>query len=291
MGERSGPSRSPSVDFLPQRSETLRESFQEKMRQRGSQRGGRGGEPHGEIRFLAMSHGPHPEVDRYNTRFLPGSPKLKATLEVVGFSPQAEGIPPVAVPLLTDLFPNLLRHVCCGGNDIHTTLFRRRRRNGCALPPTNHGTDLCHLMEHLALELVSAMSASGACSGITCAYREPPHRFDLFVECPDPRVGAAALRCAAHILIAALTRGETPPGAGRYAETARYFLGRPRSVLNPGDLLADLQGDPVQLEAALRFLAGVGFLEEDRFTFDFSGTLLYRYRLAADPPPLPLTLS
>ena len=68
-------------------------------------------------------------------------------------------------------------------------------------------------------------------------------------------------------------------------------MGRPQSVLNPGDVLADLQGDPSQLEESLRFLAVAGFLEEGRFTFDFSGTILYRYRLAPKLPPLPVTSS
>jgi len=234
-----------------------------------------------------MVHGPHPEVEHLNDRFLPGSPKLKTTLDVLGHPASGEGISPAAVPLLVDLFPNLLRHRCCGGNDIHSTLFRRRSRSGCALPATNHGTDLCHLLEHLAIELVAAMTPTRFCSGITCGHREPEHRFDLFLECGDPRVGALALRCAAHILQTVLTLGEAPVGASRYAEAARYFLGRPRSVLNPGDLLADLQGDPTQLEEALRFLATAGFLEEQRFAFDFSGTIRYRYRLAAGLPPCP----
>ncbi len=275
----------PVADFLPQRSETLRESFQEKMRQKVAHRG-RGGDPEGEIRLLAIAHGPHPEVDRLNDRFRPGSLKLKVTLDVLGASPFSDGVPPATVPLLTDLFPNLMRHRCCGGNDIESTLFRRRQRPGCALPPTNHGTDLCHLLEHLAIELVAGMSAVKSCSGITCAYRDPSHRFDLFLECEDPRVGTVALRCAAHVLLSILSRGEAPAGSPRFAEAARYFLGRPRSSLNPGEVLADLGGDPAQLEAALRFLAAAAFLEEERFSFDFSGAVLYRYRLSPTLPTL-----
>jgi len=279
----------PSADFLPHRSETLRESFQEKMRLKGGRRN-RGDEARVQIRFLSMEHGPHPEVQHLNDRFLPGSEKLKTTLDVLGGEGSSDGIPAAAVPRLLEVFPGLTRHRCCGGNDLHSTLFHRRSRSGCALPPTNHGTDLCHLLEHLAMEMVAAVTGARRCSGLTCGYRTPPNRFDLFLECPDPRVGAVALSCAAQILHSLLTQGYAPAGSPRYAEAARYFLGRPRSVLNPGDVLADMQGDPVQLEDALKFLAVAGFLEEQRFTFDFSGAILFRYRLAAVLPTFPVDL-
>jgi hypothetical protein len=260
------------------------------MRQKGSHRPGRSGGSRAEVRFLEMLHGPHPEVDRLNDRFLPGAPRLKATVDVLGFESLADGVAPALVPHLLEIFPRLERHRCCGGSDIHSTLFQRWRRSGSALPPGDHGLDLCHLLEHLALELMRGMVPVAPCAGITCAHRVPAHRFDLFLECEDARVGAAALRCAAHILLALVHPGQVPAGAFRFAETARYFLGRPRSLLNPGEVLAALQGDPPQLQAALRFLAAAGFLVEDHFTADFGETTLYRYRLAPGIPPLPVSL-
>jgi hypothetical protein len=283
----SGRARTPETDFLPHRSETLRESFQEKMRQKGAHRSQRAKSPDGEIRVVAVSHGAHPEAESLHEGFLAGAAKLKVTLDLVDLPPFAEGIPPSTLPLLESIFPNLLRHRCCGGNNVHTTLFRRRPRSGCALPPADSETDLCHLLEHLALELVVAMGSVPRCSGLTCAHRAPLNRFDLFLECEDARIGLGALQCAAHILHAVLVQGEPPAGALRYAETARYFLRRSRSVLNPGEVLSDLQGDPIGLEEALRFLARVGFLTEEHFSFDFSGPTHYRYRLSQALPSQP----
>jgi hypothetical protein len=68
-----------------------------------------------------------------------------------------------------------------------TTLFRRKARPGCALAPEETGTDLCHLLEHIALELIAAISATLRCSGVTCGHRSPPHRYDLFLGCEDSR--------------------------------------------------------------------------------------------------------
>jgi hypothetical protein len=238
-----------------------------------------------------MVHGPHPEVDRLNDRFLAGAPRLKATLDVLGFEAPAGGFPPDLVSPLLESFPRLERHRCCGGNDIHATLFRRAHRNGNGLPNSDSGLDFCHLLEHLAMEMMGAMVPGRSCAGITCAYRDPLHRFDLFLECDDGRVGAAALRCAVQVLLSLFQAGEVPPGAGRYAETARYFLGRPRSLLNPGEVLSDLQGDPSHLEAALRFLAAAGFLREERYTFDFGETTLYRYCLASSLPAVPISFA
>jgi hypothetical protein len=278
-----GRARKPEADFLPQRSETLRESFQEKMRRRAGHRAGPASQG-GQLRLVEISHGPHPEAEVLNEAFSPGCLKLKITLDLLYVPLFAEGIPPSALPLLAEAFPGLLNHRCCGANDVMTTLFRRKARPGCALAPEDTGTDLCHLLEHLSLELIAAIGPTRRCSGVTCGHRSPPHRYDLFLECDDPRVGMAAVRCAAHVLHSILVDGEAPPGTLRYAETARYFLGRPRSVLGPGDVLADLQGNPVRLAESLRFLARAGFLTEDRFSFDFSGTMLYRYRLAPTPP-------
>jgi hypothetical protein len=278
------------ADFLPRRAETLRESFQEKMRQRGSQRAGSAREDRSEVRFLEMAHGPHPDVDRLNNRFLPGSSRLRVTLDVLGLELRSDEIPPPLVPNLLEIFPRLERHRCCGGDDVHSSLLRRWRHGGSDSTPGDRALDFCHLLGHITLELVRGMVPSATCAGITCAYREPAHRFDLFIECEDARVGAAALRCAAHVLLALIQAGQAPAGASRYAETARYFLGRPRSVLNPGEVLAALQGDPPRLEEALRFLAAAGFLVEDQFTADFGETILYRFRLAPDLPPLPVSL-
>lgn len=277
MGSRA---RTPDSDFLPQRSETLRESFQEKMRQKGAHRGRPLGAPGGEIRVVALSHGPHPEAELLHADFTPGAGKLKATLDFLELPPFAEGIPPSALPVLQDVFPGLARHRCCGGNDLETTLFRRKPRPGCGLPPADSETDLCHLLEHLSLEMAVAIGSLRRCSGLTCGHRSPLHRFDLFLECEDLRIGVAAVRCAAHILHAVLVDGEPPAGVRRYGETARYFLRRSRSILNPGEVLSDLQGDPVALEESLRFLARIEFLNEQRFSFDFSGTTVYRYRLS-----------
>ncbi len=288
MSSRQLPSAEPG--FPPRRVETLRESFQEKMRQKGPRRPGRGGGPSTEVRFVEMVHGPHLEVDRLNDRFLPGSTRLRATLDVLGFESRADGAPPALVPRLLEIFPNLERHRCCGG-DIRSGLFLRWRHAGSALPPCDRGLDFCHLLEHLALEMMRGMVPAAPCAGITCAHREPAHRFDLFLECEDARAGAAALRCAAHVLLALVHPGQAPAGAFRFAETARYFLGRPRSLLNPGEVLAALQGDPPELQAALRFLAAAGFLSEERFTIDLGETILYRYRLAPEIPPLPIHLS
>jgi hypothetical protein len=286
-----GKPESPAHDFLPRRSETLRESFQEKMRQRGSHRSGRSGGSRDEVRFLEMEHGPRPEVDHLNDGFHPGASRLKATLDVFGFDSFAGDVPAGMVERLLEAFPRLERHRCCGGHDVHFTLFRRGRGGGSEPPEPDPGLAFCHLLEHLALELLGAMAPERPCAGITCAYREPAHRFDLFLECEDGRVGAVALRCAAHVLTSLHRPGEMPPGTSRYAETARYFLRRPRSLLNPGEVLADLQGEPTHLQAAMRFLAVSGFLGEERFTYDFGETTLYRYRLAPALPPLPVILS
>src|SRR5262245_54843213 len=119
------------------------------MRQKGAHRGQRTTAPGGEIRVVGLAHGPHPEAEALHPEFVPGGTQLKATLDFLDLPPFAEGIPPSTLPLLEEVFPGLMRHRCCGANDLETTLFRRKTRTGCALPPADSETDLCHLLEHL----------------------------------------------------------------------------------------------------------------------------------------------
>ena len=264
-------------DFLPRRAETLRESFQEKIRRKSP----RAADAGPEVRVLSVSHGPHGEIDRLHPHLRPGTARLKVTLDIF----DAAEVPPEAVSRLRELFPGLDRHRCGSEAGAGSPSPADGPRFGDEAPPGGAAAGLGHLLLHLALELVSSMEEAPDRRALIGAHHTPTSRFDLFLENADPRVGAAALRSAAHVVAGTLLQGHPPAGSTRIGETARYFLGRPRSVLSPGDVLVHLQGDPVQLEAALRYLAGVGFLVEERFRFDFAGTLRYRYRLAPDFPP------
>ena len=55
-------------------------------------------------------------------------------------------------------------------------------------------------MEHLIVDLQCTVGHMNSCSGITCGWKKPENRFDLFVECSDPRIGIFAACFAAHLM-------------------------------------------------------------------------------------------
>src|SRR5207245_7495384 len=76
------------------------------------------------------------------------------------------------------------------------------------------GLPVAHLVEHMALDLLSAAAPAGRRSGAACAYRDRADRYDVFFECDDPVLGRAAAPPS--------PAGPRPIGLGR----AR--VGRPR---------------------------------------------------------------
>lgn len=60
--------------------------------------------------------------------------------------------------------------------------------------------DFPHLLEHLIGDLQCSVGQMAACSGVTCGWKEPQNRFDLFIECDDPRIGVFAACFAAHVM-------------------------------------------------------------------------------------------
>ena len=131
-----------------------------------------------------VSYGEFPEVFGLNKRFKPGGKKLKVVLDIfVPRSKKRVDFSSVYQKLL-ELLPTLERHKC-GEN-----LFKNSEKHKDIPPGKVEGlTHIAHLIEHVVIDLQSNITKMDSCSGITCGYKNPEHRFDLFVECRDERVG------------------------------------------------------------------------------------------------------
>lgn len=91
------------------------------------------------------------------------------------------------------LFPSLEKHQC--GEQLLEDLKSGKQtypHEGGLTDCSSHSdkiTDLAHLMEHVIIDLQSNITGMDSCSGITCGYKNPYYRFDMFVECKDKKVG------------------------------------------------------------------------------------------------------
>ncbi len=130
-----------------------------------------------------LSFGKFPEISYLNPRFRPGSLKLKLVLNIslrrkINFKRLYKKI--------QRLFPTLPKHKCCV-SFLHGSMDSFAKKE---LPIEQVGgvTDLAHLLEHMVIDLVSFISQMKTVSGITCGYKTPLNRFDIFVECKEKNV-------------------------------------------------------------------------------------------------------
>ncbi|GAB4315205.1 MAG: hypothetical protein Kow0074_02660 [Candidatus Zixiibacteriota bacterium] len=143
-----------------------------------------------------------PKIRMLNHRFRPDANHLIVTLDVEGYDPPTTNEFPVMYQALATLFPTLSRHSCCEQWE-NTPLFLQSIE-GVSIKSVGEAADVAHLTEHVMVDLQCAISGMRLCSGITCGHRSPENRFDVFVECTDPRVGAFTAHLATFLVARAL---------------------------------------------------------------------------------------
>jgi len=157
-----------------------------------------------------ISYGEFPEIFSLNPRFKPNSKKLKVIIDVR--VPQAQkdrDLSPIIMKLVK-LLPSLQRHQC------GEHLFGKPKpspEDSRHSERLEKATQVAHLMEHVIIDLQSRITGMNSCSGITCGYKEPRYRFDIFVECEDKKVGTFSAFFAVDLLKRLLTNKRL---TGRY---------------------------------------------------------------------------
>lgn len=177
------------------------------------------------IRDVAV--GPFPEAVSLHPAFTPGVPRVRLTIDVgLGLRKKPGPLGVEETKALLGFCPRLLDHDCGSGgvlrgllSGLDQTAGRRAGSatigSGDADPEARDGLNLAHLIEHVAIELIVAVTRVPRCSGATCAHAARLDRFDIFLECTDPLAGRAAA-----ILAAALVRDL------RIGQTDRLILHR-----------------------------------------------------------------
>lgn len=97
-----------------------------------------------------------------------------------------------------NLIPEICDHTCLGDN-------------GSTFKDAMGATEIAHLLEHVAIELMARTGIGGDIScGRTYAVEDEPRTYDIQLGCPDDVLVASALSSAAWILQWAYSGGEDP---------------------------------------------------------------------------------
>jgi hypothetical protein len=184
---------------------------------------GKNGVPLKEIlEIKELSYGEFPEISGLNPRFKPGSKKVKVVLDVhASGSGKGDEVLPFIFMKLTKLLPSLERHQC--GEHLFEDLRCGKRTLHLKYP--DKMTNLAHMMEHVIIDLQSKITGMNSCSGITCGYKDPYFRFDLFVECRDKKVGMFSAFFAAEVLKRLLTKRSLSRRYYALIDLAKYLYG------------------------------------------------------------------
>jgi hypothetical protein len=173
------------------------------------------------VEIKEISYGEFPDIFGLNKRFKPGGKKIKVVLDV--FMPEGKkrvDFSSVYRKLLK-LLPTLEKHRC--GEDLFKNLKNHQEISAEKVEEITH---IAHLVEHVIIDLQSNITKMDSCSGITCGYKNPEHRFDLFIECREEDVGRFSSFFAVN-LVKKLLLGKNPvKGDFRIIELVKYLRER-----------------------------------------------------------------
>jgi hypothetical protein len=175
-----------------------------------------------------------PKIGMLNHRFRPEANHLMVTLDVEGYDPPSTNEFPVMYQAVARLFPTLSRHSCCEEWE-NTPLFLQSIE-GVSIKSVGEAADVAHLTEHVMVDLQCAISGMRLCSGITCGHRSPENRFDIFVECTNPRAGAFSAHLATFLVAKALHLAWLSPRYRELVTGARMVLENPQLAHQPEQL-------------------------------------------------------
>ena len=228
------------------------------------------------IQVQSLSFGQFADIEPLNPAFASGSRKLRVTVdtEIVPRVPD-----PRLVERLVGAFPGLTRHQCRA----QPGEARRAAGTRILLLESDSSANQAHLLEHLMLEMLSALDHAPRLSGVTCAYGEPPERNDIFVECSEPESGGFAALLAVEAMNAALSAEPLGPLYPDVVHCTAILRSGPEGPWS-ARWLAARAGIPADRAAtALEFLARVRLAEPEDYTMNFSGEPLYRFVGACEP--------
>jgi len=194
-----------------------------------------------------------PRIGMLNHNFDPDRRHLVVTLDVEGYvSPPANDFHTI-YHALSDLLPTLSQHRCCEEWE-NTPLFLNEDE-GVSLKWVNEVADVAHLVEHVIVDLQCAITDMTKCSGITCGHKDPENRFDLFIECDDPTVGAFSAHFANYLVGAMFTKPRLSHQYREIIRAARLATAEPDAVTDGDQVASRLGISPVRgrwVYAALR---------------------------------------
>jgi hypothetical protein len=214
------------------------------------------------MKILAIVYGYFPQVFKLYSRFQPGVRHLKVVLDIfpAGGFERAKFI--TVFKQLAEFFPTISKHACCV--EWESAPLYLEEEEGVSIKRVGETADVAHLIEHVIVDIQVSLGGMQRCSGLTCGWKEPENRFDLFVECANARIGLFAARYAVHLVSKTLSKKRLSRRNKLVLELAKYLTENPGTELEAESLSGILGWRKGNVEMALSRLHRFGFFFEDQ---------------------------
>lgn len=214
------------------------------------------------MKILAIVYGYFPQVFKLYSRFQPGVRHLKVVLDIlpIGGFERARFI--TVFRQLAEFFPTISKHACCV--EWESAPLYLEEEEGVSIKRVGESADVAHLIEHVIVDIQVSLGGMQRCSGLTCGWKEPENRFDLFVECANARIGLFAARYAVYLVSRILDKKKLSGRNELVLKLARHLSENPGTELDAGALSNTLGWKKGNVEMALSRLHQFGFFFEDQ---------------------------
>ncbi len=212
------------------------------------------------MRIVSLNFGRFPELEGLSILFKHKCLKLNLVLDVL--VPEGVDLDFGSVyRKVTDFLPNLQKHKCWA-NLLGGTVFDNGKKE---LPFQCVGgiTDLAHLVEHMIIDLQATVGQMKSCTGLTCGYQNPSHRFDLFIECKDKRVATFCSNLAVKMMRELVWKGNISPECANSIRLAKSLYDEPELYYTPQKLAQKLGWQKEDLSFQIKELIILKFLDKE----------------------------
>jgi hypothetical protein len=236
-----------------------------------------------DIQIVRTEYGPFPEAASLNPRIDARARLLRATLDVRWEETDPRPALSRLESTLARFSPSFRLHECRGPRTYHVFANQAPASPAPSGSPAVAASNgfranlaLAHLLEHVAIDCLCAVTGQARCSGVTGELRRHPGRFHVMFESPDGTVGRLCLALAVMTLTEAIRDHAPGPEERALLATAGLAYQHPQVPWTPPALARRLGWPEERAVRALVALGDLGFLREIRATINFSGAPEYR---------------
>ena len=218
------------------------------------------------MNILAIYYGHFPEIEKLYSRFTSGSSKLKIVVDVDDEFENPRTSFLKTYRIVAKMLPSLAKHSCCDGWEsapLYTT-----KEEGVSVKRIGEMADFPHLLEHLIVDLQCSLGKMNLCSGITCGWKKPENRFDLFVECDDPRIGIFATCFGVNLINNFVAGRNGEDDYGLILKIAQLVERYPETRTEIIQLAESLSESEENISRAIEQMASFNFFQEPKAVED-----------------------